>query len=160
MDWSILEIYKKQTISFVNLWVWLLSLVECLRLIQVAACNSFFHAARFSIVCVYVFICVCVHKTYVCVYMYIIGSFSGGTVVKNPAANARAEGVWVQSLGQEDPLEEETATHSSILAWRIPWTEEPGGLQSTELQESDTTERISVHRFLGPRNQLSNVYPQ
>ena len=36
---------------------------------------------------------------------------------------------WVQSLGQEDPLEKEMATHSSILAWRIPWTEEPGGLQ-------------------------------
>ena len=67
---------------------------------------------------------------------------------------------WVQYLSQEDPLEEEMATHSSILAWRIPWTEEPGGLQPTELQELDTTERISVHRFLGPRNQLSNVYPQ
>ena len=40
----------------------------------------------------------------------------------------------VQSLGQEDPLEEEMATHSSILAWRIPWTEEPGGLQSMGLQ--------------------------
>ena len=37
---------------------------------------------------------------------------------------------WVQSLGQEDPLEKEMATHSSILAWRIPWTEEHGGLQS------------------------------
>ena len=37
---------------------------------------------------------------------------------------------WVQSLGQEGPLEKEMATHSSILAWRIPWTEEPGGLQS------------------------------
>ena len=37
---------------------------------------------------------------------------------------------WVQSLGQEDPLEEDMATHSSILVWRIPWTEEPGGLQS------------------------------
>ena len=37
---------------------------------------------------------------------------------------------WVQSLGQEDPLEKEMATHSSILPWRIPWTEEPGGLQS------------------------------
>ena len=42
---------------------------------------------------------------------------------------------WVQSLGQEDPLEEEMATHSSILAWRIPWTEEPGGLQSMESQK-------------------------
>ena len=37
--------------------------------------------------------------------------------------------MWVQSLGQEDPLEERMATHSSILAWRIPWTEDPGGLQ-------------------------------
>ena len=41
---------------------------------------------------------------------------------------------WVQSLGQEDPLEKEMATHSRILAWRIPWTEEPGGLQSTGSQ--------------------------
>ena len=41
---------------------------------------------------------------------------------------------WVQSLSQEDPLEEGMATHSSILAWRIPWTEEPGGLQSMGLQ--------------------------
>ena len=40
----------------------------------------------------------------------------------------------VQSLGREDPLEKEMATHSSILVWRIPWTEEPGGLQSTGLQ--------------------------
>ena len=41
---------------------------------------------------------------------------------------------WVRSLGWEDPLEKEMATHSSILAWRIPWTEEPGGLQSTGSQ--------------------------
>ena len=41
---------------------------------------------------------------------------------------------WVPSLGQEDPLERGMATHSSVLAWRIPWTKEPGGLQSTELQ--------------------------
>ena len=40
----------------------------------------------------------------------------------------------VQCLGQEDPLEKEMATHSSVLAWRIPWTEEPGGRQSMELQ--------------------------
>ena len=46
----------------------------------------------------------------------------------------------VQSLGWEDPLEEEMATHSSILAWRIPWTEEPAGLQSMGSQELDTTE--------------------
>ena len=40
--------------------------------------------------------------------------------------------MWIQSLGQEDPLEEGIATHSSIFAWRIPWTEEPGRLQSIE----------------------------
>ena len=45
---------------------------------------------------------------------------------------------WVQSLGQEDPLGKEMATHSSILAWRIPWTEEPSRLQSMGSQESDT----------------------
>ena len=46
---------------------------------------------------------------------------------------------WVQSLGCEDPLEKKMATHSSILAWKIPWTEEPGRLQSMGSQESDTT---------------------
>ena len=46
----------------------------------------------------------------------------------------------VQSLGQEDPLEKEMATHSSILAWRIPWTEEPGGLYTSwDHKGSDTT---------------------
>ena len=45
--------------------------------------------------------------------------------------------MWVQSLGWKDPLEEEMATHSSILAWEILWTEEPGGLQSTGSKESD-----------------------
>ena len=44
----------------------------------------------------------------------------------------------VRSLGREDPLEEEMATHSSVLAWRIPWTEEPGGLQTMGLQKSQT----------------------
>ena len=51
--------------------------------------------------------------------------FPGGSVVKNPPA---MQEMWVQSLGQEDPLEKEMATHSSILAWEIPWTEEPGEL--------------------------------
>ena len=46
----------------------------------------------------------------------------------------------VQSLGGEDPLEKEIATHSSILAWKIPWTEEPGELQSMGCKELDTTE--------------------
>ena len=47
---------------------------------------------------------------------------------------------WVRSLGREDPLEKEMVTHSSILAGRIPWMEELGGLQSTGRKESDTTE--------------------
>ena len=45
---------------------------------------------------------------------------------------------WVQSLGQEDPLEKEIATHSSVLAGEIPWTEEPGRLQSMRLQKNQT----------------------
>ena len=46
---------------------------------------------------------------------------------------------WVRFLGQEDPLEKEMTTHSKILAWEIPWIEEPGGLQSMGSQELDTT---------------------
>ena len=49
---------------------------------------------------------------------------------------------WVQSLGQEDLLEKEMATHSTILAWKIPWTEEPGRLHLWGRKESDTTERL------------------
>ena len=62
--------------------------------------------------------------------MYIYG-FPGSFTVKNPPAK---EETWVRSLGQEDPLEKGMATLSSILAWRISWTKEPGELQSTGLQ--------------------------
>ena len=55
---------------------------------------------------------------------------------KNRPANAEIQEMWVQSLGQEDPLEEEMATHSSIFAWKIPWTEESGGLQFMGSQKS------------------------
>ena len=47
--------------------------------------------------------------------------------------------MWLQSLGQQDTLEKEMATHSSIFTWKIPWTEEPGGLQSMVSQDSDMT---------------------
>ena len=53
--------------------------------------------------------------------------------------------MWVRALGCEDPLEKEMATHSSILAWEIPWTEEPDGLQFMVSQESDMTQRLSHH---------------
>ena len=54
--------------------------------------------------------------------------------VKNLPAVQEMQELWVQSLDREDSLEEGMATHSSIFAWRIPWTKEPGGLQSMELQ--------------------------
>ena len=55
---------------------------------------------------------------------------------------------WVRSLGREDPLEKEMATHSSILAWKIPWTEDPGRLYSPwGRKESDTTERLHFLSF-------------
>ena len=64
---------------------------------------------------------------------------SGASLIAQSVKNLPAmQETWVRSLDQEDPLEKEMATHSSILAWRIPGTEEPGGLQSTGLQESDT----------------------
>ena len=52
--------------------------------------------------------------------------FPCSSVVKNLSAIPETEEMWVRSLGQKDPLEEEMATHSSILAWEVPWTEEPG----------------------------------
>ena len=55
-------------------------------------------------------------------------AFKASSAVKNPPARKETQEVWVGSLGNKDPLEEEMATHSSILAWRIPWTGKPGGL--------------------------------
>ena len=60
--------------------------------------------------------------------------FPGGSVVKNLPASAGIQEMQVRSLGWEDPLKEGMETHSSTLAWEIPWTEEPGGLQSIGLQ--------------------------
>ena len=65
--------------------------------------------------------------------------FPSGSVVKNPPAMQEPHETQVQSLDQEDPLEEGMATHSSVLAWRIPWTEETDRLQSG-VTESNMTE--------------------
>ena len=76
-------------------------------------------------------------------------------MVKNPPAMKETQ---VQPLGWEDPLEKDMATHSSILAWRIPWTEEPVGLQSTV---SHTTEQLlpSLHLTpVGPYRHTSTPY--
>ena len=64
-------------------------------------------------------------------------------MVKNPPAMQEN---WVQSLSREDSLEEGMATHSSILVWRIPWTEEPGGLQSTGLQRVGHDSASNTHK--------------
>ena len=79
-------------------------------------------------------------------------------LVKNVPA---MQETWVQSLGREDPLEKEMATHSSILAWRIPWTEEPGGLQSVGFQKSDITWQLNHHQWLMRASQVALVgkYP-
>ena len=71
-------------------------------------------------------VCMCVHRGW---------EFPNGSAVKNLPAVQETQEMQVRSLGQEDLLEEGMATHSSILAWRIPWTEGPGGLQSM-LRES------------------------
>ena len=60
--------------------------------------------------------------------------FHSGSSAKNLPIMQEPQETWVQSLGQEEPLEEGVATHPSIRAWRIPWTKEPGGLQSVGLQ--------------------------
>ena len=67
--------------------------------------------------------------------------------------------MWASSLSQENPLEEEMATHASILAWRIPWTEAPGELQSMGCKELDTTEQLtfSLHS-LTHLSIHSNIY--
>ena len=60
-----------------------------------------------------------------CCILKMTKGFPGGSVVKSLSA---VQETWLQSLGRDDPLEKGMATHSSILAWEIPWTEEPGGL--------------------------------
>ena len=71
--------------------------------------------------------------------------FPGGATGKEPACQFRRhKETWVRSLGWEDPLEEDMASHFSILAWRIPWIEEPGGLQS-----------IGLHRVRNDFNDLA-----
>ena len=67
--------------------------------------------------------------------------FPPSSVNKESACNAEDLGL---SLGREDPLEKEIATYSNILAWKIPWTEDPGGLQSKGSQDSSTTEQLTL----------------
>ena len=98
--------------------------------------------------CVYIYIhtCVCVY-THIHIYTYTHMGFPGGTSSKEPTYQCRKPKRQVWSLGQEDPLEEGMATHSNILAWRIPWIKEPGGLQS-----------IRSHRILHDWRDLAHMH--
>ena len=71
------------------------------------------------------------HEVYILIALPAKEGFPRDSAVKNSSA---MQEMWVRSLGWEDPLKDDMATHSSIPAWRIPWTEEPGGLQSTRMQ--------------------------
>ena len=82
---------------------------------------------------------------YICVPLYILGA----SLIVQWAKNLRAmQETWVQSEGQEDPLEKGMAARSSTLGWRLPRMEEPGGLQSLWAQESGLTERLTHHQIL------------
>ena len=78
--------------------------------------------------------------------------FPGGSVVKKPRPMQKMPGMWIQSLDWEDFLEKEMATLSSILAWEIPWTEEPGELQSMGSQRvrHDLATKQQQHIALDP----------
>ena len=78
---------------------------------------------------------------FVVLFVVFVASLVAQTVKQLPAMQE----TWVRSLGGEDPLEKETAAHSSILGWKIPQTEETGRLQSMGSKELDTTERCHVH---------------
>ena len=86
--------------------------------------------------------------------------FPGGSVVKNLPAVQELQETWVWSLGQEDPLEKGMATHYSILAWRIPWTEEPSGLQSMGLQSQTQLKWLSTHTTINHRKSWCGAQAQ
>ena len=67
-------------------------------------------------------------------------------MVKNPPAMQETQETQVRSLGQEDPLEKEMATHSGILVWKVPWTKEPGGLQSVGTMGSQRARDNWAHK--------------
>ena len=78
------------------------------------------------------------------VYIYVWASLVAPKVKNLPSMQETC----APSLGREDSLEKEMATHSSILAWRIPWTEEPGGYSPRSHKELDTTESLTVPRHM------------
>ena len=96
---------------------------------------------------------------YPSVWMDLYTGFPSDSVVKNPPVMQETH---VQFLGQEDPLEKEMATHSSILAWRIPWTEEPGGLHfigsSQRVRHDWATNTFTLSLFLWKGKRLFSIF--
>ena len=93
----------------------------------------------------------------ICELLFLLGMYGTSLVAQTVKNLPVMQETGVRSQGQEDPLEKGMATHSSILAWRIPWTEEPGGLQSMG-SESDTTERLLLLHRCRPRGQVETKY--
>ena len=92
----------------------------------------------------YLFLLGCLFSYWVLRVLYIICASLVAQMVKKLPAMWET---WVQSLGQEDPLEKEMATHSNILAWRSQWTEEPDGYSPLGHKESDMTEWLILHNL-------------
>ena len=87
--------------------------------------------------------------------MWALGASQGGSVGKESACSAETQETWARSLGGDDLLEEEMVTLSRVLAWRIPWTEGPGGLSlkvCKELDTSEATEQVGTQGLWRQRN--------
>ena len=89
----------------------------------------------------------------------VAGGFPGGSAVKNQPAMQEMQETWVQSLGRKDSLEEGMATQSCIISWRIPWTEDPGGLRSIGSQRVCTTERLNTGTHWGRDPVIPGAFP-
>ena len=93
-------------------------------------------------------------RSYLLSTYYILGR-PGGSGVKSPLPRQKMQ---VQSLGREDPLEKEMAAHSRILAWEIPWTEDPGGLPSMGLRKSWNDLAVDNRPSHKTTNELISIY--
>ena len=112
-----------------------------LAIIHNAAMNIMMHVSFLISIWGFFFFLVICPAVKLVGHMVVIWASLVAQVVKNPPAMWET---WVQSLGWEDPLEEGMATHSSVLGWRIPWPEEPGGCSPWDHTASDAPERLST----------------
>ena len=102
-------------------------------------------ACLFFIMAILVSMKWCLFMVLICISLMTNESFPSGSALKNLPATYQTQERWVQSLDREDSMEEGMSTYSSILAGKIPWTEEPSSLQSMGCKESDKTEGACTH---------------